>query len=202
MKLLYLSSSPFARKALVLAHEVGLADRLEVIPAETSPVNSSSVVNLSNPLGKVPVLIRDDGPALYDSAVICEYLDSLHHGPKLFPEGGEARWRALRLHALADGLSDAAITIRREDHRPDGLHWSDWKEAHVRKLVQTYDLVERDAEFLSGPLTVGHVALATALEWIEFRSVGPAFRPGRHRLAGWYAEFARRPSMLILPPRD
>ena len=202
MKLLYLSSSPFARKALVCAHEVGLADRLELVPIETNPVNSSGVVNRSNPLGKVPVLIRDDGPALYDSVVICEYFDGLHRGPKLFPEGGEARWRALRLHALADGLSDAAITVRREDRRPDGLHWDGWKEAHVRKLVQTYDLVERDVELLSGPLTIGHAALATALEWIEFRSVGPAFRPGRPRLAGWYADFARRPSMLAMPPRD
>ena len=139
---------------------------------------------------------------LYDSVVICEYFDSLCRDAGLFPATGEARWQALRLHALADGLSDAAITVRRESRRPDGLQWTDWAEAHTRKLEQTYDLIERDAEVLSGSVTIGHVALATALEWIAFRKVGPDFRPARRGLARWYDAFARRPSMSVLPPAD
>jgi glutathione S-transferase len=100
---------------------------------------------------------------------------------------------------LANGLSDAAITVRRESRRPDGLQWTDWAEAHVRKLEQSYDLIERDAHLVSWSATIGHVALATALEWIAFRQVGPDFRLGRSRLADWYDTFARRPSMSLLP---
>ena len=202
MKLLYLSSSPFARKALVSACELGLRERIEIVPIDTNPIQSSPEINRKNPLGKVPVLVRDDGIALYNSVVICEYFDSLCRDAGLFPATGEARWQALRLHALADGLSDAAITVRRESRRPDGLQWTDWAEAHTRKLEQTYDLIERDAEVLSGSVTIGHVALATALEWIAFRKVGPDFRPARRGLARWYDAFARRPSMSVLPPAD
>jgi glutathione S-transferase len=144
MKLLYLSSSPFARKALVSACELGLQAQIEIVPIDTSSIQSSPEVNRENPLGKVPVLIRDDGIALYDSIVICEYFDSLCPGSGLFPPQGEARWKALRLHALADGLSDAAITVRRESRRPDGLRWQEWTAAHTRKLEQTYDLMESD----------------------------------------------------------
>ena len=108
----------------------------------------------------------------------------------------------MRLHALADGLSDAAITVRRESRRPDGRQWTDWAQAHTRKLEQTYDVIERDADLSSGSVTVGHVALATALEWIAFRQVGPDFRRGRRGLARWYDAFARRPSMSVLPPTD
>jgi glutathione S-transferase len=202
MKLLYLSSSPFARKALVCACELGLLARLEIVPIDTNPIQSSPEINRQNPLGKVPVLVRDDGATLYDSAVICEYFDSLCPGAGLFPAQGEARWEALRLHALADGLSEAAIAVRRESRRPGGLHWTDWAEAHVRKLEQTYDLIERDAHLVSRSATIGHVALATALEWIAFRQVGPAFRLGRSRLADWYDTFARRPSMSVFPPTE
>ena len=202
MKLLYLSSSPFARKVLVCASELGLLEQLEIVPIDTNPIRSNQEINRNNPLGKVPVLVRDDGTTLYDSVVICEYLDSLSRGVGLFPANGEARWQALRLHALADGLSDAAITVRREIRRPDGLQWTDWAEAHSRKLEQTYDVIERDADLSSGSVTVGHVALATALEWIAFRQVGPDFRRERRRLAGWYDSFARRPSMGVLPPMD
>jgi glutathione S-transferase len=202
MKLLYLSSSQFARKALVSACELGLLERLEIVPIDTNPIQSSPEINRQNPLGKVPVLLRDDGTTLYDSVVICEYFDSLCRSAGFFPEKGEARWQALRLHALADGLSDAAITVRRESRRPDGLQWTDWAEAHVRKLEQSYDLIERDPHLVSRSVTIGHVALATALEWVAFRKVGPDFRQGRSRLANWYDTFGQRPSMSVLPPTD
>ncbi|MBR0644657.1 glutathione S-transferase family protein [Plastoroseomonas hellenica] len=202
MKLLYLVSSPYARKVLVLAHEAGLADRLEVIPAETSPIRSAPAVNTANPLGKVPVLLRDGAPALYDSVVICEYLDGLHAGRGLFPEAGEARWRSLRLHALADGLCDAAIAVRREDNRPSALHWPEWRLAHLRKLAQTYDLLEGEVAAFGDAVEIGQIALATALGWIEFRRAGPDFREAHPRLADWYQAFSRRPSMLATPVSD
>lgn len=202
MKLLYLASSPYARKALVFAHEAGLAERLEVVAAETSPIRPDPAVNAANPLGKVPALLRAGAPVLYDSVVICEYLDSLHHGRRLFPETGEARWRSLRLHALADGLSEAAIAIRREDNRPPALHWPEWREAHLRKMRQTYDALEQEAELLAEAVEIGQVALATALGWIAFRGVGPDIRGSHPRLSTWYAAFSRRPSMLAAPVGD
>ena len=100
MKLLYQTHSPFARKVLVMAHEAALADTMEVIHHETSPIRRNEAVYAVNPLGQVPVLLCDDGLALFDSAVICAYLDNLHPGPRLIPEAGRARWLALRLEAL------------------------------------------------------------------------------------------------------
>jgi len=131
---LYLASSPYARKSLVCAHELGLDRALKVVSVETSPIRSSPEVNRATPLGKVPALLRDNGPNLFDSAVICEYFNSFVVGATQFPPTGEERWRSLRMHALADGLCDAAIAIRRERSRPPALRWPDWEQAHLRKL--------------------------------------------------------------------
>ncbi len=117
MKLLYQTHSPYARKALVFAHEVGLADRIEVIHHETSPTLRNAVVFAENPLGKVPVLIRPGLAAIFDSDVICAYLDTLHEGRKLIPAEGEARWQALRIQAVSQGLADAGIAVRWETVR-------------------------------------------------------------------------------------
>ena len=112
MKLYYQTHSPYARKVLVLAHEAGLADRLQVIHHETSPTWRNETVFRVNPLGKVPVLLLDDGMALFDSNVICDYLDGLHAGPRLIPPENPARLHSLRLQALAQGLCDAGIALR------------------------------------------------------------------------------------------
>ena len=114
MQLLYQTHSPYARKVLVMAHEAGLAGRIEVIHHETSPTRRNDAVFAANPLGKVPVLICDDGLALFDSVAICDHLDSLHDGPKLIPPAGRARALTLRLQALAQGLADAGIALRWE----------------------------------------------------------------------------------------
>src|SRR3546814_18835248 len=103
MKLYYSPSSPYVRKVSIVALEAGLDGRIERIPAATTPVAPNEAVAKANPLAKVPTLVTDDGEMLFDSRVICEYLDSLHQGAKLFPAGA-ARWRALRLQALGDGL--------------------------------------------------------------------------------------------------
>src|SRR5215813_1681367 len=101
MKLRYSPASPYVRKCLALAHEAGLAGRIERVPTVTA--DPASGLAKDNPLGKVPALVLEDGQAIFDSPVICEYLDSLHDGPKLFPPAGAARWTALRHQALADG---------------------------------------------------------------------------------------------------
>lgn len=196
MILYYQTHSPFARKALVFAHEVGIADRLEVVHHETSPTLRNARVYAENPLGKVPVLLRSDGGAIFDSDVICAYLDTLHGGPKLIPESGEARWQALRLQAVAQGLAQTGIALRWEtERRPGHLRYEALAEGFGDKIVATYDWLEGELD--DGTLHVGHVALATALSWMAFRDL-PSFRT-RLRLTSWFDAFEQRPSMIATP---
>jgi glutathione S-transferase len=198
MKLYYQTHSPFARKALVFAHEAGLAERIEVIHHETSPTRRNDVVFAENPLGKVPVLIRPGLKPIFDSDVICAYLDTLSQTVRLIPEQGEARWDALRLQAVAQGLAEAGIALRWETvRRPAELRYAPLREGYTAKLVASYDWLEK--EFDGGaPLHIGHIALATALDWIEFRQL-PSFRDGRPRLTTWFDAFLLRPSMQATP---
>lgn len=198
MQLLYQTHSPYARKALVFAHEAGLAERIEVVHHETSPTLRNEAVYAQNPLGKVPVLIRAGEPAIFDSDIICAYLDTLHGGRPLIPAQGEARWHALRLQAVAQGLADAGIKVRWETvRRPEALRYPALREGYTEKLIESYDWLERqlDAE---APVHVGHIAVATALSWLEFREL-PDFREGRPRLVEWFEAFERRPSMRATP---
>ena len=198
MKLLYQTHSPYARKALVFAHEAGLAARIEVEHHETSPTNRNARVFAENPLGKVPVLVRPGQPPLFDSDVICAYLDSLNEGRKLIPPEGEPRWQALRVQAVAQGLAEAGIAVRWETvRRPEGLRYPPLRDGYVAKLHASYDWLERELD-VDSPLHVGHVAVATALAWLEFREL-PGFRPDRRRLAAWFDAFEERPSMRATP---
>lgn len=198
MQLLYQTHSPYARKALVFAHEAGLAARLEVIHHETSPVLRNEAVFRQNPLGKVPVLLRPGQPAIFDSDVICAYLDTLHGGPHLIPADGEARWQALQVQAVAQGLCEAGIAVRWETvRRPEALRYPPLRDGYIDKLIASYDWLEQNLD-ADAPLHVGHVAVATALDWLAFREL-PGFRAGRPRLATWFDAFAQRPSMRATP---
>ena len=195
MKLLYQTHSGYARKVLVMAHEIGIADRLEVVHHESSPVCRNETVFAANPLGKVPVLICDDGCALFDSIVICEYLDGLHDGRRLIPSHGRERFLTLRLQAIAQGIADAGGALRLEIvRRPSALRWPAHADGQTEKLVAAYDFVEREVD-MDRPIDLGQIALATALNWIEFRNP-PSFKAGRPRLMRWYDAFLQRPSMM------
>lgn len=198
MKLLYQTHSPYARKVLVMAHEAGLAKRLTVIHHETSPTWRNDEVFRLNPLGKVPVLLLDDGTALFDSSVICEYLESLHDRAPLIPREPRARLLTLRAQALAQGLCDAGITVRHETvRRPEALRYPAMRDGQIEKLVASYDFLEHEwAEAANAaPIDLGQIALATALDWLAFREL-PDFEQGRPRLSAWYRRFIERPSML------
>jgi glutathione S-transferase len=197
LKLLYQSHSPYARTALVFAHEVGLAGRLDVVHHETSPTARNPEVFAENPLGKVPVLLRPGLPPLFDSDIICAYFDTLHEGRRLIPAEGEARWRALKIQAVAQGLADAGIAVRWETvRRPDHLRYPPLRDGYVEKLIASYDWLEQELD--ASDLHVGHVALATALDWLEFRDLPPV-RCGHPRLSEWLDAFKLRPSMQATP---
>src|SRR5262245_53314730 len=171
MKLLYQTHSPYARKVLVFAHEVGVARDIEVVHHETSPTRRNEEVYAQNPLGKVPVLLRPGAPALFDSNVICEYLDTLHGGRRLIPRAGEARWLALRLQAAAQGLAETGVAYRWETvRRPAELRYAPLRDGYADKLHTSYDWLERNLDNDS-ELHVGHVTLATTLSWMEFRDL-------------------------------
>ena len=197
MKLLYQTHSPYARKALVFAHEAGIADRIEVMHHETSPTRRNASVFAENPLGKVPVLVRPGLPPIFDSDVICACFDTLHDGPPLIPVQGEARWHALRVQAVAQGIADAGIQVRWETvRRPEALRYPPLRDGYIDKLTASYDWLERELD-VESPLHVGHIAVATALDWLEFRGL-PSFRD-RPRLVAWFDAFAARPSMQATP---
>jgi glutathione S-transferase len=198
MKLRYSPTSPYVRKVSVTAIELGLAEKIERIP--TDPLDRDSGLAEHNPLGKVPALILDDGGVLYDSPVVCEYLDSLHGGPKLFPAAGPARWTALRHQALGDGILDAAILRMVETlRRPEKLRWQAWIDHQTAKIARALDRFEAEARELEGapdgPLTIGRITAGCALGYLDFRFPDLGWRDGRPGLAAWYADFARRPAM-------
>jgi len=198
MRLLYQTHSPYARKVLVFALETGLAERIEVVHHETSPTNRNEQVFAENPLGQVPVLVRPGRAAIFDSDVICAYLDTLHDGRRLIPAEGELRWHALRLQAVAQGLGASGGAIRWETvRRPAELRYPPLRDGHLQKLAASYDWLERDLD-VDSPLHIGHIAVGTALDWLEFRAF-PTFRSGRPRLAAWFDRFAARASMRATP---
>lgn len=194
MKLLYSPFSPFARKVRIVAHETGLQDRVEVVP--TSTEDPASGLSARNPLNKIPVLETEFGP-LYDSPVICEYLDTLHDGPKLVPAAGADRWRALRWEALADGLMDAALLIRYEiTLRPAEKQHEAWVERQKTKIRKSLDQMEADVAELDGPVTIGAIGAASALGYLDLRFADWGWRETHPRLAAWHAAFAERPSYI------
>jgi glutathione S-transferase len=201
MKLRWAAGSPFVRKVTVTAIETGLDGRIERIDTDYRPLDSDLVKD--NPLGKVPALIRDDGSVLADSPVICAWLDSLHDGPKLIPAEGEARWRALNLEGLGDGIGEAAIAVQRERNRPDGKRWDVWEDRNAEKFRNTMSWLDANARLLDGPVTIGQIAIACALGWTEFR-VPDLLADAETRwpkVMAWYRKFCERPSMRATVPR-
>ena len=204
MKLRYSPTSPYVRKVMVVALETGLAERIERIPTMVAPTKPNDEVARENPLVKVPALTTDDGMVLYDSPVICEYLDTLHAGPKLFPAAGKARWMVLRQQALGDGILDAAILGRYEILRPKEYQWPDWIDAQLRKVRGALAALEIEVEAgeLGGPLAIGQITVACALGYLDFRYASEEWRAKHRRLAAWFDEFSKRKSIQLTVPKD
>ncbi|MEH6775167.1 MAG: glutathione S-transferase [Cereibacter changlensis] len=200
MRLYYSPTSPYVRKVMVLLHETGMLDQVELISVGGTPVDTGTLPLALNPLGKIPALERADGPALYDSRVICRYLDSLA-GNRLYPSGNRL-WDTLTLEATADGMLDAAVLMVYETRvRPEEKRFEPWVEGQWGKIDRALDALEsRWIAHLTGPLDLGQVAVACALDYLDFRHAGRAWRSARPDLAAWHARFADRPSMAATVP--
>lgn len=197
MKLYWSSRSPFVRKVMVFAHETGLAPRIELERTLVALSQPNRELMRRNPLGRIPTLVADDGRVLHDSLLICEYLDTLHAGTKLFPPAGEARWQALLWHALANGMLENLVLWRNETLKPEAQRGADLLAAFELKARNVVDALEADAAALAqAPFGIGHVASGVALGYIDFRFPGLAWRTGHPALAAWHAQFAQRPSAL------
>lgn len=201
MQLYYSPTSPYVRKVMVLLHETGLLDRVALTPATVTPITNDPAVAAHNPLTKVPTLTLDDGSDLYDSRVICEYLDTLHHGTPMIPDGGEARWRVLRVQATADGLLDAALLTRYETFmRPEEKRWPEWIEGQTGKFMRAVDKLEAEAKSFSQAITLAEISTACALGYLDFRFGHLPWRDSHPKLAEFMAAFSQRPSMEATKP--
>lgn len=184
---------------MVFAHETGLADRIECIATDARVGDSG--LSSENPLGKVPTLVTDGGESLYDSRVICEYLDGLHDGRKLFPQAGGERLAALRLQALADGIMDAAILQIYENLRPENERSPDWLTKQKGKVEGGLDALEEQVDGFGDQLTIGLLSLGCVLGYLDFRFADDNWRAARPALADWFETIADRPSMMATAPR-
>ena len=195
MKLFFSPTSPYVRKCMVTAHELGLVGRIELLAANAHPVQRDATIIASNPLGKVPTLIADDGRVLYDSRVICEYFDELGGG-QLFPRSGAPRWAALTLQSLADGMLDAALLARYETAlRPEALRWGDWVTGQLDKVAASMAALEAQAATLEGRVDIGTLSLGCALGYLDLRFADMNWRQRYPGVARWAAGFMQRPAM-------
>jgi glutathione S-transferase len=200
LKIFYSAASPFVRKCLVLADELGLSARLERVPAAAHPVNRDRTIIAHNPLGKVPTLITDEGTVLYDSRVICEYLDELAGGG-MIPRRGPQRWRVLVEQSLADGIGDAAVLARYETAlRPEALRWSDWAAGQLAKVACGLAELESRAVSFGDRVDVGTIAFACALGYLDYRFASLAWRDRHPNSAAWFEWFGGRDSMVATRP--
>lgn len=203
MKLYWSSRSPFVRKVMVLARETGLADRIERAQTIVAPTKPNPEVMALNPLNKLPTLVLDSGSVLYDSRVICEYLDGLHDGPRLFPAEPSARIEALRRQALGDGMMDFLLVWLSERGRPAPQQSPELIAACRTKLTTVLDALEREAPSLSAaPFSIAHIAIGCALGYADFRFKDEAWRTGRPRLSAWAEPIHARPSFQATQPAD
>lgn len=200
MKLFYSPMSPYVRKVVVTLHELDKMDQVELLEIATTAFNSDAGLIASNPLGKIPALTREDGVTLYDSRVICAYLDDMFDGG-LHPKG-KRRWETLALEATGDGIMDCAVSMAYEARlRPENEQSPQWIEAQWAKVARALSALNtRWMSHLAGPVDMGQISVAAALSYVEFRHGARGWRDGNTALADWHAAFESRPSMQATQP--
>ena len=200
MKLFHSHTSPFARKVMVVAHELGLTERIALLPSAAHPVKRDANILQHHPLAQVPTLIDDDGRVLAASRVICEYLDAVAGG-SLFPSSVAARFDALALQSTADGLLDAALLIRYEltarTETERSVTWISGQEAKIESSLQAF---ETQAAGFGDRLDIGVITLGCALGYLDLRFPEMGWAGRLPATRAWYEVFARRPAMVATRP--
>lgn len=199
LQLVHAPASPFVRKVRVLLHESGQADDVELLPVVTTAVNVADQARAANPTGKIPALIRPDGPAIYDSRVITRYLDARADGG-FYPD---ARiWEVLTLEATADAIMESAVLVVYENRlRPPEHRSEDWIDAQWGKVAHAVKAVnDRWMSHLSGPVDMSQIAIGCALGYLDFRHDDRNWRKGNDALDDWFAVFNERDSMKATMP--
>jgi len=200
MKLHWSPKSPYVRKVMICAQELGLTDRMELIRSVAAMLKPNERLMRDNPLSKIPTLVLEDGFTLFDSVVICEYLNDLGAG-SLFPRQGADKWQALRWHALGDGLLDVLILWRNEREREIPL--TALVDAFELKTLAVLKQLEDEAQALNETaFSIGHVTVGCALGYMDYRFDALGWRGIAPRLAEWYAETSSRPSFQHTEPVD
>ncbi|CUI44798.1 glutathione S-transferase [Cognatishimia activa] len=201
MKLITAPASPYSRKVKALLYESNQMGDVELLNVKTSPVAVDEGVQAANPLGKIPCLLRDSDPALYDSRVICRFLDA-RSGGQFYPDG--SIWDVLTIEATADGILDSALSMVYEKRfRDESIQSEAWFNAQKSKVLNgVAALNETWMSHLNGPIHMGHIAVGCALGYLDFRLDDLGWRAENEALAGWYAEFQSREAMKKTEPFD
>ncbi len=201
MKLFVAPASPFVRKVIVALHETGQIGAVELVPVTVSPVAPGDTVPAHNPLGKIPALALDDGRSLFDSRTITRYIDSLAPGT-LYPQA-PALWDALVLESLADGIMDAAVSMAYEGRlRPENMRYEPWLAAQWLKIDRALGALEtRHMDQLNATADMAVLAVAIALEYVDFRHDARNWRANHATLAAWHKGIAGRASLVASQPK-
>jgi glutathione S-transferase len=195
MRLYWSSRSPFVRKAMIAAHETGLAACIETIRVEVAVTKLNADVMAHNPSNKIPTLVLANGDTLFDSRVICEYLDSLNLLPKLFPSNASERWIALRRDVIGSGIMENGVACIGENARPAELQSQPHLDAYRAKIRAALDYLEADASALAqDSFNIGHLSIGCALGYLDFRYAADDWKRGHPKLAAWHKAFSERPS--------
>lgn len=200
-QLYFAATSAFVRKVMVTAHCLGLAEHIEKLDSAAHPIQRDERIARLNPLAKVPALQAPGGLVLYDSRVICEYLND-YAGGSLFPPSGARRWQSLTRLALGDGIVDAALLARYErTARPAEKQWNGWIEGQQVKVRAALDAIERQAaQWSTAADDIGLIAIGCGLGYLDFRFPDLDWRASRPATAAWFAEFDQHPAMLATRP--
>ena len=197
MKLYYANTSPYARKVRMTVIEKGLQDRVEQVFA--NPFEENAELKSANPLGRIPALVTDDGQVIFDSPVICAYLDSQPADVRLIPDGPE-RWQVLTNEALTDGILDAAFAVVMERRRDEKQQSTMWQERWTAAIFRSIEAIENDISRFEGDLTIAHIGLGAALGYLQFRLPDLNWQKNCPNTSAWFETFSHRPSMTETDP--
>jgi glutathione S-transferase len=201
MKLVYSPPSPFVRKVTTLIYHANLSDRIELINVKTTALSVAEEARAANPLGKIPVMILEDGKAIFDSRVITQYLDNFA-GSNLYPQ--DKIYDILTLEALADGIMESAVSITYESKlRPQNEQSPSWMEAQWSKVLHSIKALD-DGQFqaMDSEMNMGQIAVACALGYLDFRHDARQWRNGHSNLASWNDKMIKLPALIKTIPTD